>query len=143
MCKRLRHLGYFVQALLLSLSLFMSACSGKKAEPQAPSDSEQTAVSANDMVVFETDTTEWIVYTECANVTYGSGYSVKEPFHIPTRDEAKVLKDLTYGNGSQRFVTSDGYTFGMPSASVSKAGAKTKYSVLGLYIRRSAIIIEF
>ena len=145
MCRRLSHTGFFAQAaaLLLSLSLFTSACSGRTEEPANPSENEQIAVEANEMVVFETDSTEWRVYTECANVTYGSGYSVKEPFHIPTREEAKILKTLTYGDGSQRFVTCDGYTFGMPSSSVSKAGTKTKYSVLGLWVRRSTIIIEF
>jgi hypothetical protein len=40
-------------------------------------------------------------------------------------------------------VTSDGYTFGMPSASVSKAGSKTKYSVLGLYRRKTKVEVHF
>ena len=119
----------------------MSACSGKTEEPQYHSDEHST--DASKTIVFETDTTEWIVYTECTGVLYGSGYAVDSPYHIPTREEAAILKTLTYGDVSQRFVTCDGYTFGMPSSSVSKAGTKTKYSVLGLWIRRSTIIIEF
>ena len=83
------------------------------------------------------------MYTAHKSVLYGSGYSVKDPYHIPTREEAAILKGCTYGDGSQRFVTCDGYTFGMPSASVSKAGAKTKYSVLGLWVRNTTIVIEF
>lgn len=68
--------------------------------------------------------------------------SMPAPYRLPTRDEAQILKTLTYPH-DERFVTCDSCTFGMPSASVTKAGAKTKYSVLGLYIRKSTIIIEF
>ena len=56
--------------------------------------------------------------------------------------EAQILKTLTYPS-SERFVTSDGFTFGMPSASVTKADTKTKYSVLGLYIRPTTINVPF
>jgi len=108
-------------------------------EPANPS--EQS--SENKQIVYRTDSTEWHVYTAHKSVLYGSGYSVKDPYHIPTREEAAILKTCTYGDGSQRFVTCDGYTFGMPSASVSKAGAKTKYSVLGLWVRNTIITIEF
>lgn len=143
MCKKSsRHIFCAQAALLLSLSLFMSACRGKTAEdPQDPSDAQ--SVTANEMIVYKTDSTEWHIYTAHKDVFYGSDYTVKEPYHVPTRDEAKVLKNITYGDGNQRFVTSDGYTFGMPSASVTKAGTKTKYSVLGLWIRRSTITIDF
>ena len=59
-----------------------------------------------------------------------------------TSGEARILRDLDYPH-RERFITSDGYTFGMPSSSVSKAGQKTKYSVLGLRIRSTIIEIEF
>ena len=62
---------------------------------------------------------------------------------LPTREDATILKTCTYGDGSERFVTSDGYTFGMPSSSVTKAGQKTQYSVLGLWKRQTVIIVEF
>jgi hypothetical protein len=67
---------------------------------------------------------------------------IPEPWKLPTKDEAKVLRSMTYPH-DERFVTSDGYTFGMPSASVSKAGSKTKYSVLGLWRRRTIIEVPF
>ena len=94
--------------------------------------------------MYVTDTTEWrvkifkehILYSEVASIT------LPAPWVLPTREDAAVLRLLEYPH-EERFVTSDGYTFGMPSASVSKAGAKTKYSVLGLHKRRTTIIIEF
>jgi hypothetical protein len=94
-------------------------------------------------VVFSTDSDEWIVQVFATGVLYGSGYSVDSPYHIPTRDEATLLKTLTYGKSEQRYVTCDGYTFGMPSASVTKAGTKTKYSVLGLWRRQTTYFVPF
>jgi hypothetical protein len=67
---------------------------------------------------------------------------IPNPFRLPTKDEAKVLRSMTYPH-DERFVTSDGYTFGMPSATVSKAGSKTKYSVLGLWRRKTIIEVPF
>ena len=60
------------------------------------------------------------------------------------KEEAQILRKLEYPTPSgERFVTSDGYTFGMPSASVSKAGQKTQYSVLGLHRRKTTIDVPF
>ena len=128
--------------LLLSLSLCMSACRGRTEEPISPSD--EHIVGFNEMVIYETDSTEWrikifkehILYSEVASIT------LPAPWVLPTREDAAVLRLLEYPH-EERFVTCDGYTFGMPSASVSKAGAKTKYSVLGLHKRRTTIIIEW
>ena len=127
-------------ALLLTLSLSISGCRHKD-EPQNPSDHSS---DANKMVIYETDSTEWHVCVVATGKLYADAVQVSmpAPYRLPTRDEAQILKTLTYPH-DERFVTSDGYTFGMPSASVTKAGAKTKYSVLGLYIRKSTIIIEF
>lgn len=127
--------------LLLSLSLCMSACNGRTEEPQAPS--EPDAVGS-EIIIYQTDSTEWrvkifkehILYSEVASIT------LPAPWVLPTREDAAVLRLLEYPH-EERFVTCDGYTFGMPSASVSKAGAKTKYSVLGLHKRRTTIIIEW
>lgn len=98
------------------------------------------------MVIYETDSTEWRVQIFKEHLLYSDAVTVAlpSPWHIPTRDEATVLRTLTYASPSgERFITSDGYTFGMPSASVSKAGSKTQYSVLGLYIRQTVIVIDF
>ena len=127
--------------LLLSLSLCMSACNGRTEEPQAPS--EPDAVGS-EIIIYQTDSTEWrikifkehILYSEVASIT------LPAPWVLPTREDAAVLRLLEYPH-EERFVTCDGYTFGMPSASVSKAGAKTKYSVLGLHKRHTTIIIEW
>ena len=67
--------------------------------------------------------------------------------HVATRKAAATARKeeqqiLTYPH-DERFVTSDGYTFGMPSSSVSKAGSKTKYSVLGLYRRKTKVEVHF
>ena len=127
-------------ALLLTLSLFISGCRHKD-EPQNPSD---YSVDANKMVIYETDSTEWNVCIVATGKLYADAVQVSmpAPYRLPTHDEAQILKTLTYPS-DERFVTSDGYTFGMPSASVTKAGAKTKYSVLGLYIRPTTIDVPF
>ena len=129
----------FVLPCILSLS---TSCRSDN-EPTAPSDH---FVGTNDKIgtaVYWTDTNEWRVYVFKTGVLYSSGYYVDPPYHIPTKEEAKILRTITYGPSGQRYVTCDGYTYGMPSASVSKAGTKTKYSVMGLYIRPTTINVPF
>ena len=96
------------------------------------------------MVVYETDTTEWRVCVVATGLLYAEAVAVPipAPYRLPTKDDAQILKTLTYPS-RERFVTSDGFTFGTPSASVTKAGAKTKYSVLGLHIRKTTIDVPF
>ena len=126
--------------LALCLLLFISGC--RSDEPISHSDDR--FAEANEMIVLETDSTEWHVCTIATGKTYAEAVqvSIPEPYLLPTKDDAQILKTLTYPS-SERFVTSDGYTFGMPSASVTKAGAKTKYSVLGLHIRPTTIDVPF
>ena len=127
-------------ALLITLSLFISGCRHKD-EPQNPSDH---SADANKMVIYETDSTEWHVCLLAKGLLYSEAVQVEmpEPWQLPTRSDAQVLKTLEYPS-EERFVTSDGYTFGMPSASVSKAGSKTRYSVLGLWKRKTTIEVSF
>lgn len=96
------------------------------------------------MIAYVTDSTEWRVKLFKEHLLYSEAVenNLPAPFHIPSREEAQVLKSCSYPH-DERFITCDGYTFGMPSASVTKAGQKTKYSVLGLYIRPTVITIEF
>ena len=96
------------------------------------------------MIVLETDSTEWHVRLVSTGKLYSDAVQVAipAPYRLPTKDEAHILKPIEYPS-EERFVTSDGYTFGMPSASVTKAGAKTRYSVLGLYIRPTTINVPF
>ena len=134
-------------ALLLTLGLSISCKSDPSSEPEPSSGGETIITDDGDLgtLVYLTDSTEWrvkvfkehLLYSEAASIT------LPAPWSIPTREQASILRTLTYGSGSERFVTSDGYTFGMPSSSVSKAGTKTKYSVLGLHIRRTIIIVNF
>ena len=136
---------YAAAVILLSLSLCMSACRGRTEEELNPSDPAGD-INVGSKIVLVTDSTEWAVYLFKEHLLYSDAVTVAlpSPWHIPTRDEATVLRTLTYASPSgERFITSDGYTFGMPSASVSKAGSKTKYSVLGLHIRKTVITIEF
>jgi hypothetical protein len=122
----------------------MSACNGRTEEPANPSEQSITDDGSPGVLVYETDSTEWrvkifkehILYSEVASIT------LPAPWVLPTREDAAVMRLLEYPH-EERFVTSDGYTFGMPSASVSKAGQKTKYSVLGLHKRRTTIVIEW
>ena len=96
------------------------------------------------MIVYETDSTEWHVCLVATGKLYADAVAVAipDPYRLPTKEEAQILKTCTL-QSSERFITSDGYTFGMPSASVTKAGAKTKYSVLGLHIRQTVIDVPF
>ena len=133
---------YCVLPAILCLLLSISGC--RSDEPSAPSDDH--IVGFNEMIVFATDSDEWQVQLFKEHLFYSEAVAVKLPAHwrLPDREEAKVLKDLTYTTPSgERFVTSDGYTFGMPSPSVTKAGAKTKYSVLGLWRRKTIIDVPF
>ncbi|MDY5075751.1 MAG: hypothetical protein SPE88_03075 [Paludibacteraceae bacterium] len=124
--------------ILVALLLFIS-CS--KDEQTTSSDHSD---GADGVVVYETDSTEWRVCVVATGLLYADAVAVPipAPYRLPKKDDAQILKTLTYPS-SERFVTSDGCTFGMPSASVTKAGAKTKYSVLGLYIRKTTIDVPF
>ena len=136
--------------LLLLLGIVLIGCSKKQQnEPDSPTgegsvvDVEETVDTR--AVVFVTDTSEWTVQLFKEHLLYSEAVLVNlpDPWIIPTREDAAILRTLTYPYGSERFITCDGCTFGMPSASVSKAGAKTKYSVLGLYKRKTVIYIQF
>lgn len=136
MSRRLNHSTSFVPALLLSLFLCMSACNGRTEEVQDPFEPTGTG----EAIVFVTDTSEWHVRLLAEHLIYSKAVEVQLPSHwlLPTREDAAILKTCTYPH-NERFITSDGYTFGMPSASVSKAGQKTQYSVLGLWKRKTVI----
>ena len=137
------HPAFSVAAvLLLSLSLCMSACSGQTEEPQNPSETDQPV--GQELIIYETDSTEWHIQLFKEHLLYSEAVktNLPAPWRLPTREDAQVLKTCSYPH-EERFITSDGYTFGMPSSSVSKAGQKTKYSVLGLWKRPTVIVIEF
>lgn len=124
--------AYFV--LLVAISgLFISCQEEPTIQPFSP-------VSSTEAIVFETDSTEWRVCIFAEHLIYSKAVEVQlpSPWLLPTREDAAILKTCTYPH-DERFVTSDGYTFGMPSTSVSKAGSKTKYSVLGLWKRTTVI----
>ena len=124
--------------ILLALLLLISC---RKDEPTATTDH---SAGADGVVVYETDSTEWRVCVVATGLLYADALAVPipAPYRLPTKDEAQILKTLTYPS-SERFVTSDGFSFAMPSASVTKAGEKTKYSVLGLHIRKTTIDVPF
>ena len=140
MFRKLSSRTYYV--LLLCLSLSISGCEKPPTEP-----SDDHIADANRMVgvtVMDSDSDEWQVCIVAEGLVYAEAVKTRmpEPWQLPTRDDAALLKTLSFEHG-ERFITSDGYTFGMPSASVSKAGAKTKYSVLGLWKRRTVIDVPF
>ena len=127
--------AYFV--LLLILGLFTSCRSDEPTNPSEPTGTYEA-------IVFETDSNEWHVRLFAEHLLYSKAVEVQlpSPWLLPTREDAAILKTCTYPH-DERFITSDGYTFGMPSPSVSKAGQKTQYSVLGLWKRPTVIIIDF
>lgn len=132
---------HILSALLLCLSLFISACKPVVDEPQDDHVADDGNMAA---VVLETDSDEWQVQIFKEHLLYSEAVAVSlpSPWALPTREDAAILNTLYFAH-SERFITSDGYTFGMPSSSVSKAGQKTKYSVLGLYRRRTVIVVSF
>lgn len=129
---------------LLSLCLLLSLSACNETEPDTSISTLSSGLDA-EKTVMVTDSTEWIVRIFKEHVLYAdvAALILPSPYCLPSKDEAAVLRSFTFGGGKERFVTNDGYTFGMPSASVTKAGAKTKYSVLGLYKRRTVIVIKF
>lgn len=136
--------------LLLFILVLLNGCS--KEEQNEPEQQPETEVPSVEetidtrAIVFSTDSDEWMVQLFKEHLLYSEAAAITlpTPWRLPIREEAKILKDLTYTTESgERFVTCDGYTFGMPSASVSKAGAKTKYSVLGLWRRKTIIDVPF
>ena len=124
-------------ALLFILGLFTSCQSDEPTSPSEP-------IGSDEAVVLTTDSTEWRVRLFAEHLIYSKAVEVNlpSPWLLPTREDAAILKTFTYPH-DERFITSDGYTFGMPSASVSKAGQKTNYSVLGLWKRKTVIVVEF
>ena len=130
-------MGRFDQCLV---AVLLTACTASIHEPEQPL-TEPYGYTGT--AVWCTDSTEWLVCVFHTGVLVSDEYSVPEPYHIPTHEEAQTLKSISYGPEGQRYLTDDGYTFGMPSASVTKAGTKKTYSVLGLEIRRTVIRICF
>ena len=122
---------------LLSILLLSTSC--RTDEPTSPSNT-----ASNEAIVLQTDSDEWHVCVFATGLLYSEAIHVTmpQPWQFPTREDAQVLKTLEYPS-EERFVTSDGYAFGMPSASVSKAGSKTRYSVLGLWKRKTTIEVPF
>lgn len=102
------------------------------------------SIEDKSVVIYSTDSTEWRVLLIKENLLYSDAIkvSVPEPYRLPTREEAQILKICSYPH-KKRFITSDGYTFGMPSSSVTKAGGTVKYSVIGLYIYKTVIDVRF
>ena len=131
--------------LLLSLSAALSGCKKSRSdEPEQPVD--EHTVDANKTIVLQTDSDEWTVSLIKEHLYYSEAIAVTlpAPWRLPVKEEAQILRKLEYPTPSgERFVTSDGYTFGMPSSSVSKAGQKTQYSVLGLWRRKTTIDVPF
>jgi len=128
-----------ILCLSLSISVLLVGCS-KKNEPEQPGD----PFADVSKMVYETDSTEWWVCVIATGKLYAEAETVTipDPYRLPVKEEAQVLRTCTLSS-SERFITSDGYTFGMPSASVTKAGQKTRYSVLGLSIRKTVIDVPF
>ena len=138
----IRHRSRLALLCILLGTISLTACT-KPDEPEQSSAGDMDVVSSW-VVVCQTDSDEWRVQIFKEHLLYSeaAAVSLPAPWVIPSREDAAILRQLSYPS-EERFVTCDGYTFGMPSASVSKAGSKTKYSVLGLWRRRTTIVIEF
>ena len=139
--KRKFYVPLIVAVLVVVTHILLLSCSKKQNDPDDPNSESSILKSA--IVIHETDSDRWEITLIRQHVLYSGDLSVPSPMRLPDRSEASVLKGYTYEPNDERFVTSDGYTFGMPSASVTKAGQKTKYSVLGLYRYKTVIDVQF
>lgn len=139
-------------ALLLTVGLSSSAllsCSHKE-EVESPDGKvhllADSVSAATDKIVFVTDSDEWHVRLFKEGVQYAQlkQYVLPSTWRLPTREEAKILRHQTYStDAGERFFTDDGYTFAMPSSSVTKAGSKKTYTIVGLWRRRTVIEFTF
>ena len=131
-----RRLALISFVLLLISGLSISCRNGEM--------SSEPTINDYGTIVCENDSEEWRVKLFKEHLYYAAAAetNLPAPWAIPTREDAQVLHLFSFPS-EERFITSDGYTFGMPSPSVTKAGQKTKYSVLGLWRRRTTIEITF
>ena len=140
---------YSVLLLIALLSLSALPSCSHKDEVDEPEQKELLSDSLSaltEQVVLITDSTEWRVRLFKEHVLYSelSQYALPKPWRLPTHEEAATLRHCKYPtDANERFFTDDGYTFQMPSPSVTKAGSKQKYSILGLYVRRTVILVTF
>ena len=93
--------------------------------------------------IYMNDSIEYLAYVAYEDILSGTPVTLDTLFRLPTHEEAQLFKTLTYGEEGVRYLTDDGYTFGMPSKSVTKAGTKTKYSVLAVHRRRHHHVINW
>lgn len=87
--------------------------------------------------IYYNDSIEILGYVAYTDIYASDPIFLDSLFRLPTHEEANVLRTVTYGTEGERYLTDDGYTFGMPSKSVTKAGKKTKYSVLAIHVRKN------
>ena len=134
---------YYARRFMRSLSILALIAALMSCDHTNEPSAEQSS-TVNETIILEIDSNEWHICILATGKLYADAMQVDipEPWKLPTNEDAQVLRHLSYPH-DERFVTSDGYTFGMPSASVSKAGSKTKYSVLGLWRRPTRIEVPF
>ena len=130
-------------ALLLTVGLSSSAlqsCSHKE-EVESPDGKvhllADSISAATDKIVFVTDSDEWHcrVFKEGVKLSELKTYTLPDPWR---------LRGYAYQtNAGERFFTDDGYTFQMPSSSVTKAGSKKTYTIVGIWRRRTVIEFTF
>ena len=143
---------HILSVLLLIVGLSLSAlpsCNHKE-EVESPDGKvnllADSISAATDKIVFVTDSDEWHcrVFKEGVRLSEMKTYTLPDPWRLPTRAEARILRGYEYTtNAGERFFTDDGYTFQMPSSSVTKAGSKKTYTIVGLWRRRTVIEFTF
>lgn len=141
----------FALLILASLSLsVLLSCNHKDDEILTPDGKIQLladSISENtENVVLVTDSDEWRcrVFKEHVKLEDLKLYALPSPWRLPTHDEAKVMRHYEYKtDAGERFFTDDGYTFQMPSPSVTQAGSKKTYTIIGLWRRRTVIEVRF
>lgn len=143
---------HILSVLLLTLglsSLVLLSCSHSE-DVESPDGKIQLLAdsisAATEKVVLVTDSDEWRVrlFKEHVLSSELKLYSLPEPWRLPTHEEAKVLRHCEYStDAGERFFTDNGYTFQMPSPSVTQAGNKKKYSIIGLWRRKTVIVVHF
>lgn len=144
-----RHI-LFVLLLIVGLSSSVLQSCSHKEEVESPDGKvhllADSVSAATDKIVLVTDSDEWHcrVFKEGVKLEDLKLYALPSPWRLPTRDEAKVMRHCKYKtDAGERFFTDDGHTFQMPSSSVTQAGSKKTYTIVGLWRRRTVIEFTF
>lgn len=109
---------------------------------------EESSQKPETFLLYETEEDYWYAAIVKTGILISDTIQLVMPhigediFQLPTREQATILKNQIYTH-KERFLTNDGYTFAMPSEKISKAGSKTKYTAMAIFVQPKTIDIQW